>query len=150
MIVVGEVLALPMRQVVRPVELYSKTGKYMNIYQNGQVVPSHGHRITSVITVIPVGVNRFKLRGTVSGLYVKITKSNRLRTTHFLNEATVFSEENLNENNFSSFRLANRSACRLNMARNGYKVICNGRSKVRNISFLPRRAHLPRLFGATF
>ena len=143
-----QVLAAPTTRLIsRPIQIYSKTGKFMNILASGKVMPARGKpHATAIIDVIPVGRNEFKLRGATTGLFVKITKHHKLQGVIFPEQATIFSEQVLAKNNFMSFRLANNDQCRLSMMRKGYRVICNGKVKTNNISFLSRKTHVPNSF----
>ena len=132
------------RQQPKPIQLYSKTGKFMNILPSGQVKPTRGKpHVTALIDIVPVGQNQFKLRGAITGLFIKITKSQKLRGVLFAHEGTIFTEQVLEENNFMSFRLAEQDHCRLSMMRKGYRMICNGKVRTNNISFLARKSHVP-------
>ncbi len=149
LLLVCEVFSLPMaRSLSRPVELYSHSGKLMNIFRSGRVVASGRKRhLTTVIQVIPVGINQFHFQGALSGQFVKITKTGKVVGSVFASEASVFSEEILSENNFSSFVLAERPGCRLTTRGSKYRVACRTNFKTKSISFLPRRTHIPRTAG---
>ena len=149
-IVLQTITAAPTnRQAGRSIQLYSKTGQLMNIRSSGRVSPSRGKaHVTAVIDLLPVGQNQFKLREVKTGLFVKIDKQLRLRTVLFASEATIFSEEVLARNNFVSFHLAERDDCRITVSKRSYRVVCGRVVKDQKISFLPRKTHLPKYYGA--
>ena len=135
-------LSMP-RMQNRPVQVYSKTGQFMTIRNSGRIAPARKQStILSLMQKESVGVNRFSIRGVSTGLYAKINKHGKLRAVAHKNQATEFSVELLNENNFISFRLADKPNCHLNVLKNAYKVSCRSRN-IEKISFLSRRAHLP-------
>ena len=135
------------RQQTKPVQIYSKTGKFMSIQSSGIVRAVNGKlHENSLVDIVPVGKNRFQIRGSVTGLYLQVDKRQKIRTTIFDTEATVFSEEILEQNNFRSFRLADNEDCKLSMNRKGYKVVCSKGFRVKNISFLPKKSHIPKSF----
>ena len=135
-------LSMP-RMQNRPVQVYSKTGQFMTIRNSGRIAPARKRSsILSLIQKESVGVNQFSIRGVSTGLYAKINNHGKLRTVAHKNQATKFSEELLDENNFISFRLADKPKCHLKVSKNSYKVTCKS-WEIEKISFLSRRAHLP-------
>ena len=144
-LLIAEIAAGPvMRQNTQPIQLYSRTGKFMNILESGKVMPKRGRQhMTAIIEPVMVGNNRFKLQGVKTGLYIKISKNNKLRAVPFASDATIFSEEMLQQNNFSAFRLADRPHCRMSVTVKSYRISCSQRISTNKISFLRRPTHVP-------
>jgi len=139
------VAAGPIRN--RPVKLYAKTGKFMSIRHTGSVKPVGSGKTASLINIIPIGGERgqFIMRGAVTGLFIRV-KNNRLVGTPHQNHATYFVEE-MNVNNFNSYRLADRPDCRLTILSKNFKIRCHAKIRMEKMSFLPRKSHMPRFGG---
>ena len=149
---IAAVSAGPMsRSNTRPIQLYSKTGKFMNILENGKVLGKRGRQHgTAILEQVSVGRNKFILRGVTSGLYIEISRNHKIHGVPFPTKATMFSEEVV-ENNFLSFRLADNHRCRLSLMKKAYRISCSAKIQANKISFLPRKTHLPsRLYHGTF
>ena len=128
----------------RPVQVYSKTGQFMAIRNSGRVVPNRKRNsMATIIEKVSMDINIFVLRGVSTGLYVKVLSNGKIRGTPFKNQATEFTEKFLNENNFTSFRLSERSNCNLTISRKSFRVSCRPKS-ISKISFLSRTVHLPK------
>ncbi|CAG5084858.1 Oidioi.mRNA.OKI2018_I69.PAR.g10754.t1.cds [Oikopleura dioica] len=134
------------RANTRPVQLYARTGHFMDVNAKGKVRQTHKHnRLTSLLHLEPAGRgHRILLRALASGKYLTITRRGRVRGTTKRNEATEFVEERIKANNFLSFGLPNTN-CKLMVSQRGYEISCNNSRAQRNkISFLAMRSHLPR------
>ena len=139
--------ALPVtRKNTRPVQLYARTGHFMDVNAKGRVRQTHKHnRLTSLLQLEPSGnSHRILLRALASGKYLTLTSRGRVKGTTKKGKATEFVEERIKANNFLSFGLPNTN-CKLMISQRGYEISCNDTRALRNkISFLAMKSHLPR------
>lgn len=144
--------ALPVsRKNTRPVQLYARTGHFMDVNAKGRVRQTHKHnRLTSLLQLEPSGnSHRILLRALASGKYLTITSRGRVKGTTKKGKATEFVEERIKANNFLSFGLPNTN-CKLMISQRGYEISCNNTRALRNkISFLAMKSHLPRSLQAS-
>ena len=130
------------------VQLYSPTGVHMSIRQNGRVASTNQHK--SPLGVLQLeqghesGVN-FRVKGVVSGLYLKIHRK-RIVATKDKNAAALF-EENVEENMFNTYNIVGQKNCKIVITgRGAYRVKCLRNVpqgvQLKRMSFLPRKAHL--------
>ena len=90
------------------------------------------------IEMISVSGSEFILKGSQTGLFVS-NAARRLRVTHDQESATKFSEELIESNQYSKYKISN-SNCFLMIRKNGKaKISCKEAQS--NISFLPRKIH---------
>ena len=146
--------ALPVsRKNTRPVQLYARTGHFMDVNAKGRVRQTHKHnRLTSLLELEPSGTSnshRILLRALASGKYLTITSRGRVKGTTKKGKATEFVEERIKANNFLSFGLPNTN-CKLMISQRGYQISCNNTRALRNkISFLAMKSHFPRSLQAS-
>ena len=130
------------------IQLYSQTGVHMAVMHSGRVSSTRQHDSALGVLQMERSQNsetpNFKVKGVVSGLYLKIHRK-RITTTKDEFEAALF-EEKVEENHFNSYNMVGHEHCKIVItARGTYRVKClkaKNRSQKRRMSFLPRKAHL--------
>ena len=131
------------RSVRRPTfQMYSKsTGRHLTI---GSKVGStrKTNSPTGTVKLVNVGDNQFMFQGVLTGLYVAQPKnrSTRVRTTASVEKAAKFTEQ-IVENYFNQYKLANNENCALTIRNSGTVRITCKKINSKSTSFLPRRVH---------
>ena len=138
------VCARSLRRTQPKIALYSmETGRHLAISHQHIGSTRKSNSALAEIEMISVSGSQFIIRGSQTGLY--ISGNRKLKVSQDENQATLFSEELIESNQFSSYKIASSKKsnrdCFLMMRKNGKpKITCNSKT-VKNISFLPRRVH---------
>ena len=140
------VCARSLRRTQPKVALYSmETGRHLAISHRRIGSTKKSNSVLAEIEMISVSGSQFIIRGSQTGLY--ISGSRKLKVSQDENQATLFSEELIESNQFSSYKIASGNStkeCFLMMRKNGKpKISCHQKTSktIKNISFLPRRVH---------
>ena len=127
------------RHIQQKVQLYSmETGRHLAISPRRVSSTKKTNSNLAEIEMIAVSGSEFILKGSRTGLFVSNT-GRRLQVTPDAKKATKFSEELIETNQFSKYKIS-QSNCFLMVRKNGKtKISCNENQS--NTSFLPRRVH---------
>ena len=127
------------RHIQQTVQLYSmETGRHLAISPRRVGSTKKTNSKLAEIEMISVSGSEFILKGSQTGLFVS-NAARRLRVTHDKENATKFSEELIESNQYSKYKIAN-SNCFLTVRKNG-KTQISCKETQSNTSFLPRRVH---------
>ena len=127
------------RHIQQTVQLYSmETGRHLAISPRRVGSTKKTNSKLAEIEMISVSGSEFILKGSQTGLFVS-NAARRLRVTHDKESATRFSEELIESNQYSKYKIAN-SNCFLTVRKNG-KTQISCKETQSNTSFLPRRVH---------
>ena len=127
------------RHIQPTVQLYSmETGRHLAISPRRVGSTKKTNSKLAEIEMISVSGSEFILKGSQTGLFVS-NAARRLRVTHDQESATKFSEELIESNQYSKYKISN-SNCFLMVRKNG-KTQISCKETQSNISFLPRRVH---------
>ena len=141
------VCARSLRRTRPKVSLYSmETGRHLAISHRRIGSTKKSNSVLAEIEMISVSGSQFIIRGSQTGLY--ISGNRKLKVSQDEAQATLFSEELIESNQFSSYKIVSENStknanrdCFLMMRKNGKpKISCNSKT-IKNISFLPRRVH---------
>ena len=135
-----------LRRTQPKVALYSmETGRHLAISHRRIGSTKKSNSVLAEVEMISVSGSQFIIRGSQTGLY--ISGNRKLKVSQDKNQATLFSEELIESNQFSSYKIASENStkdCFLMMRKNGKpKISCHQKTSktIKNISFLPRRVH---------
>ena len=136
-----------LRRTQPKVALYSmETGRHLAISHRRIGSTKKSNSVLAEIEMISVSGSQFIIRGSQTGLYV--SGNRKLKVSQDQNQATLFSEELIESNQFSRYKIASETRdCFLMMRKNGKpKISCHQKTSktIKNISFLPRRVHQRR------
>ena len=132
------------RHIQQTVQLYSmETGRHLAISPRRVGSTKKTNSKLAEIEMISVSGSEFILKGSQTGLFVS-NAARRLRVTHDQESATRFSEELIESNQYSKYKIAN-SNCFLTVRKNG-KTQISCKETQSNTSFLPRRIHQKKVF----
>ena len=127
------------RHIQQTVQLYSMdTGRHLAISPRRVGSTKKTNSKLAEIEIISVSGSEFVLKGSQTGLFVS-NSDKKLRVTHDKENATKFSEELIESNQYSKYKIS-YSNCFLMVRKNGKtKISCKETQS--NTSFLPRRIH---------
>ena len=126
------------RHIQQTVQLYSTdTGRHLAISPRRVGSTKKTNSKLAEIEMISVSGSEFILKGSQTGLLVSHS-GKRLRVTHDKENATKFSEELIEPNQYSKYKIS-QSNCFLVVRKNGKtKISCK---ETQSNTFLPRRVH---------
>ena len=131
------------RHIQPTVQLYSmETGRHLSISSRRVGSTKKPNSKLAEIEMISVSGSEFMLKGSQTGLFVS-NSGRRLRVTPDKENATKFSEELIETNQYSKYKIS-ESNCFLMVRKNGKtKISCKDTES--NTSFLPRRIHTKKI-----
>ena len=131
------------RHIQPTVQLYSmETGRHLAISPRRLGSTKKPNSKLAEIEIISVSGSEFMLKGSQTGLFVS-NSGRRLRVTPDMEKGTKFSEELIETNQYSKYKISD-SNCFLMIRKNGKtKISCKETEP--NTSFLPRRIHQKKI-----
>ena len=128
------------RHVQPKVRLYSmETGRHLAISHRRIGSTRKSNSVLAEIEMISVSGSEFIIKGSQTGLFIQAA-NRKLKLTGNKEQATLFSEELIESNQFNKYKISQSDNCFLTMRKNGKpKISCT--KNVGNISFLPRKVH---------
>ncbi|CAG5077478.1 Oidioi.mRNA.OKI2018_I69.PAR.g8727.t1.cds [Oikopleura dioica] len=124
------------------VQLYSKSGKFLNLNRRGHVTPTSNNKELSSIFELKYNSNGVVIRQPLTGYYVTMSRSGKLRATNHQENAVAFHQESLGDK-FFTFNLADNSDCKLTASNRSFRVRCSKKLPRNKLAFLSKTARLP-------
>jgi hypothetical protein len=125
------------------VQLYSKSGKFLSLNYQGHVTPTSNDKELSSIFELKFMSEGVVIRQPLTGYYVTMSRSGKLRATSHQEHAVAFQQKFLDDN-FFTFNLASNSDCKLTATARSFRINCSKKLSKKKLAFLSKSARLPK------
>jgi hypothetical protein len=125
------------------VQLYSKSGKFLSLDYQGHVTPTSNDKELSSIFELKFMSEGVVIRQPLTGYYVTMSRSGKLRATSHQEHAVAFQQKFLDDN-FFTFNLASNSDCKLTATARSFRINCSKKLSKKKLAFLSKSARLPK------